>query len=342
MYYGLQELVFPNPLKSGQVYRNSKTKLYTDGSTNTIISRSSIFKDKDTLTENMYFKDEQKQADIKQQREAYADKIYRVYTILDRCNLSATDFNIITAYEKDDNFLIKLNELGLSLNEYDYIKDYFIKKEPVKKERACNEVRADSIKRAKDQIFDFILNNDFDYFFTGTINTYMFDSKDPKELLKPVQNWLKDRVKRDNMRYIMIAERHKKGGIHFHGLMAADRLSMVDSGTKLYKGRKKPVSNEKAEKLGLYEGRTVYNLASWKFGFTTCIKLTGDKLNTAFYVTKYITKDSKKIFGRFFWHSRNLKKPLIIIEDKDFDSIQSYETNGFKYIFTRGTQNAAE
>ena len=99
--------------------------------------------------------------------------------------------------------------------------------------------------------------------------------------------------------------------------------------------RKKPVSNEKAEKLGLTNGKTVYNLKSWAFGWTTCIKLYGDRLNTAFYCTKYITKDCMKIFGRFFWHSQNLKKPIIVYSDLDYDSIQSCDRNGFKYRFER-------
>ena len=338
----LRELVDFTPRSSGEVYRNSKTKVYTDGTTNTIVCKSSIFKDKDILTQNAEFKDGQKQRQLIADREAYADKIDKVYTILDRCGIMSTDFWELTAYEKDDDFLVKLSEIGMSIHEYDYCSNYFKKKVPQEKSKSPSDPRPDSVKRAKDQIFDYVLNNDFDYFFTGTIDPEQLDSKDHKELLKPVQDWLKDRVKRDNMQYIMIAERHKKGGIHFHGLFKADKLKLEDSGTKLYQGHKKPISNERAEKLGLYGGRTVYNLQSWKFGFTTCVPLVGDRMNTAFYVTKYITKDCKKIFGKFFWHSRNLKKPLIVIADKDYDSIQAADCNGFKYIFQRGTENASE
>ena len=61
----LQELVDYTPKTSGEVYRNSKTKIYTDGTTNTIVSRASIFKDKYILTENTENKDEQKQDNIK-------------------------------------------------------------------------------------------------------------------------------------------------------------------------------------------------------------------------------------------------------------------------------------
>ncbi|MCR5599123.1 MAG: hypothetical protein K6G33_00050 [Ruminococcus sp.] len=335
----LFNLVDFTPLQSGEVYKNSKTKLYTDGTTNTIVCRSSIFKDKYILTENQENEDVRKDKQIKADRKAFADKVDKVYTILERCGLMSYEFMNLTACDKDDDFLIKLNEIGMSIHEYDYCYNYFKKKVPQEKTKSSSEPRSDSVKRAKDQIFDYVLNNDFDYFFTGTIDPENFDSKDPKELLNPVQDWLKDRVKRDNMQYIMIAERHKKGGIHFHGLFKADKIKLEDSGTKLYQGHKKPISNDRAEKLGLYGGRTVYNLASWKFGFTTCVPLVGDRMNTAFYVTKYITKDCKKIFGKFFWHSRNLKKPLIIVADIDFDSIESADSNGFKYVFKRGEKN---
>lgn len=278
--HGLEELADFRPVKKGEVYRNSKTKVFTDGTTNTIVSRNAIFKDKDIHSEYL-------------ENQLYYDPIE-------------------------------------------------VNKKKKKGDSVQNEPRNDSIKRAKDQIFDLVLNNEFEYFFTGTINPDLHDSKSPSELLKPVQQWLKDMVRRYGLHYIMIAERHKKGGIHFHGLLKSDKeLNMVYSGTKLYKGHKKPIADDKAEKMKLYEGREVYNLKSWSFGFTTCIKLQGDRMNTAFYVTKYITKDCKKIFGRFFWHSQNLKKPLIVIQDMDFDSIESYEVNGFKYIFKRGEQGSA-
>ena len=58
-------------------------------------------------------------------------------------------------------------------------------------------------------------------------------------------------------------------------------------------------------------------------------------MNTAFYVTKYITKDCNKIFGRFFWHSRDLKKPQIIYQNVDYDSFDALDYGGFKYRLDR-------
>ena len=172
--HGLEDLADFTPLLKGEVYRNSKTKVFTDGTTNTICSRKPIFKDSDIHSEYLE------------------------------------------------------NQL--------YYAPIEIKKKKSKTESIFSEPRNDSIKRAKDQIFDLVLNNDFEYFFTGTINPDKVNSKSPNEILKPVQQWLKDMVRRYGLHYIMIAERHKKGGIHFHGLLKSEKPLVLEySGTKLYK-----------------------------------------------------------------------------------------------------------
>lgn len=144
------------------------------------------------------------------------------------------------------------------------------------------------------------------------------------------------------MEYIFVAEHHKSNAIHFHGLINCSDSDLVDSGTKSYKGFKKPMKDRTAIKKGLNpaDGKIVYNFPKWHFGFTTCIKTYGDPLNVAYYITKYITKDCKKIFGKFFWHSRGLKKPEIRVDYVDYDSVDAVEFKGaYKYKFVRGEEN---
>ena len=80
-----QEVYNYNPLTSGEVYRNSKTKLFTDGTTNTIVSRSCIFKDKDILSEYMENEDQRKMFDLKMKRETHSEQIKQIYNILEMC-----------------------------------------------------------------------------------------------------------------------------------------------------------------------------------------------------------------------------------------------------------------
>ena len=253
--------------------------------------------------------------------------------------MNGDDFKklIVMSIEEDKDFLVALREKNITLQEYDYYVPIYSRLYPKAKSKNTNDPRHDSVKRAKDGIFDYILNNDFEYFFTGTINPEKLDSKDPKVLIKPLIKWLNNMQQRYGLEYLMIAEHHKSGRIHFHGLFKSEiPLKLEDSGTKIYRGHKKPIGNTRALQMGLSDGRTVYNLKTWKFGFSTCVALTGDRMNTAFYVTKYITKDCKKIFGKFFWHSRSLKKPDVLYADVDYEMIDSLDCNGYKYIFSRG------
>lgn len=205
--------------------------------------------------------------------------------------------------------------------------------------RPSIEPRSDSLKRAKDSIFDYIVCNDWTYFFTGTINPKKMDSHKPSECSKPLKIWLNNMQKRYGISYICIFELHKKGGIHMHGLLKEDSekpLRLERSGTKSYFGFKKPMRDRTARKYGLdvSKGVDVYNLKTWAFGWSTAIKTYGEPQQLAHYVTKYLTKDAKKIFGRYFWHSRDLKKPQIQYANIDFNAVPSAEYHGFKYLVT--------
>ncbi|MDE5582277.1 MAG: hypothetical protein K2J08_01045 [Ruminococcus sp.] len=314
-------------------FYNCKTKHYIDGSTKSVICNNKIFRDplvsiNDCMRDVLF---------SFSRSDVFNPAVKKIY------NKAKKISEYISGYSYEN----KMNAFSLlySDSEFDDVKSKLF---PRRKNQVAKFVRSDSIKRAKDSIFDYVLNNNFNYFFTGTINPQKMNSKDPKEVFGFIQNWLKDRVKRDNLSYIMIAEYHKKGGIHFHGLFNCDsaHLNFVDSGTKLYKGLKKPIKDHTAIRKGLIpsDGRIVYNVAKWKFGFTDCIALSGDKLFTAKYITKYITKNCKKIFGKFFWHSRDLKKPDITVENVDYNKIRSKEyyseyTGFLKYVFRSGDEN---
>ncbi|MDE6501512.1 MAG: hypothetical protein K2L10_05465 [Ruminococcus sp.] len=300
-------------------YYNAKTKVYADGTTSTIVFDTPVFRDPNL---------------------SYCDAIRKV----------------VTSYNCDSKPIYKLRKHAKAFSQYyqkcssfltdieiKYAKNILFPTKPKKK----GLPRMDSLKRAKDRIFDYILSNDFNYFFTGTIDPKKMNSKDPKVLLRPVQDWLKNLVRRFNVEYVFVPEFHKDGEkIHFHGLIKCDDSILVDSKTKIYKGVGRPLKDFTATRRGLSpsNGRIVYNMPKWRFGHNTAIKLFGDVMNTAFYVTKYITKDCKKIFGKFFWHSRGLKTPDIRFENVDYNSIKSKEyfnehVGHFKYIFRRGDEN---
>ena len=156
--------------------------------------------------------------------------------------------------------------------------------------------------RAKKAIYDIVASNQWDFFVTLTLDESLIgDRSDYGSIVKKLNIWLDNAVRRKGLRYIIVPEWHaNRKGIHFHGLINDGVFRMVDSG---HKDR---------------EGHPVYNLLDWKYGFTTAIRTYGDVTHTAKYVTKYITKDSEKIGGRYYFHGGDLLKPSYQYFNTDF------------------------
>ena len=199
------------------------------------------------------------------------------------------------------------------------------KKSP--KSKSPKSPRADNVRRAQQKIYDIACMNEWSYFFTGTLGDVSFDPTSAKEAIEPLQNWLRNMVNRKGLKYILIAEYQKKGRIHFHGLIN-DALEAVDSGTRRVLGFDEPVKVSTLKRLGIDESKTqvVYNIPDWKFGWTTAIKPYNGAQGVSGYITKYITKDNKAIFGRYYWSSRNLvREPDIEYADVNYDDIKAQQ-----------------
>lgn len=186
--------------------------------------------------------------------------------------------------------------------------------------------RSDNMKRAIDKVYDLAFQNDWNYFITCTIMPNEdFDRNNPQEVYKKLREWLSNNVKRKGLRYLIIPEYHpeKNEGIHFHGLVN-DALPRVDSGRTLFNGKAWRIEDLKAK--GFYKDslKTIYNLPTWKYGFTTAIPVSGSPARLACYITKYITKDCKKIFGKYYLSSRNIRRDVdtIICNSDKFNELQ--------------------
>lgn len=198
-------------------------------------------------------------------------------------------------YEKDLTDAYKA--IGKTLSGNDIPPPSDTKKQPSKQSE-----RQDALKRARDKVFEIAYANDFQYFVTLTLDETKISRTNGSVIVKALNTWFGNLVKRcSGFKYVFCPEYHADGAaIHFHGLLCGDSLQLEDSGTVLVKGYEKPITQAKADKLGL-QGKTVYNLKNWKYGFSTAVALTNDKENIALYITKYITKDSDKIIGRYYY-----------------------------------------
>lgn len=158
-----------------------------------------------------------------------------------------------------------------------------------------SEVSISSLQRTKTAIRDYVACNRFDLFATFTYDPEKVDSFDVEHSKRVMSKWLNNaRRKSPSLKYIIVAELHKSGRIHFHALL------------QNYLGDLTPTRYTS-------KGRRVYNIHHWNFGWSTAVKIEGsieDSAKVGSYVGKYITKDmltpSDK---RRYWASKNLNKP---------------------------------
>lgn len=250
---------------------------------------------------------------------------------------------------KEDNIAEKLgyNDGYLRPDKDNAVDDYSIVNEQIrtavldreeKRRKERSENRTDSIKRSKDKVFDIVYQNEFKYFVTLTLReSDKVDRRNPKDVIRVLSKWLNNAVTRKGLQYILIPEyHHDSGGIHAHALIN-DCFRLEDSGRRIYHGKAWKV--EDLENYRVYTGglKPVFNIPDWKYGFSTAIPLDGEVARVAYYITKYVTKDIQKIFGKFFWSSKNIVRDTDVhFMNVDYNAIPKKEYSpmyglGFKY-----------
>lgn len=176
--------------------------------------------------------------------------------------------------------------------------------------QGASDAQRRAARRARKQLFELCACNDFDLFFTLTLNKEVIDRYDYKTVVRRFGQWADNRVRRKGLRYVAVPELHKDGAVHFHGLCNASACSLVDSGE----------TDKKS-------GQKVYNLADWNLGFTTAIYVYGARDAAAHYVAKYVTKQAQggTIGGRYYLHGGDLQRARCKYYHEDFDAFEGKE-----------------
>ena len=180
---------------------------------------------------------------------------------------------------------------------------------------------ARSKRRARASVYDIAMSSDFEWFVTLTLDAAKVDRYDASEVFRHLRYWLDNHVRRDGLSYLLVPEHHKDGALHFHALFN-DALPVVDSGTVSLPGCKAPKRpRSKAQRQAWLDagGQAVYNLPSWPYGYTTAIRLYGDRDAAVGYVTKYISKSDCKIGGRWYYSGGDLRRPDVVACDVDYE-----------------------
>lgn len=166
--------------------------------------------------------------------------------------------------------------------------------------------QAESRRRAAAAVRDIALCNRFEFMFTWTLNPELIDRYNSNVVYKKVRTCLSNMVQRHSFSYIAIPEYHKpdkqgQRGIHLHGLCTLGSVEIQRA------------TSPKGQPITDKSGRPVFNMISWKWGFSTCVPLDSHYEQAINYVVKYISKGEAKIFGKWYLASRGLKKRPDII-----------------------------
>jgi len=162
-----------------------------------------------------------------------------------------------------------------------------------------------SVQRSKRNVLTIIrsMNLENALFVTLTFDNAKVNRSDFSKCCSKTRIWLQNQRKNigaDNLSFLCVPELHSDlSSWHMHCILCDyGDLSLVDSNHK--------------DKTG----KTIYNIESWKYGFSTAIKIETDSMTSiklAKYVTKYFTKESAMIAHnrhRYF-SSQNIPKPIV-------------------------------
>lgn len=168
---------------------------------------------------------------------------------------------------------------------------------------------AQSLSRTRARIFELAACNEFTHFCTFTQDKEKRDRFNLVEFREDfaqlVRNLNRSRAAGDKIKYLLIPEKHKKGGWHMHGFLKGltpDDLRLFTLDEKLPQRLRKQ----------LKEGVKIYDWTRYRrsFGYFTCTEIENGTA-AAKYITKYVTKDvaetARESGAHLFFASQGLK-----------------------------------
>lgn len=164
-----------------------------------------------------------------------------------------------------------------------------------------------SLSRAKRVVFELALCNNWKYFCTFTIAKENFDRTNLEVWHKKFTQWLRDQRKKYSLKFefLLVPELHDDGEAwHMHGLFSDISPLLVSFADLRRAGNKIP------HKLA-FGGFLNWPAYQVKFGFCS-FGVIRNKVATAYYVTKYITKQLElsaiSVGSHLYYYSRGLRR----------------------------------
>lgn len=214
------------------------------------------------------------------------------------------------------------------------------KKQIIDEKIAEHKKLDNNISRAKRNITDLALCNDFEYFCAFTFNGTVVDRYSMKECsskLRKFFNNFKSRYAPD-FKYLIIPEYHKDGAIHFHGLCAGFPVGELTVPDTILKRNK---MTGEVEQVPNTRGYLFWARYDKSLGIFNCSQVKSRNA-CAFYVQKYVTKDLKKIEKGMpvYMCSKGLQRPELIFDADDIPMMvnPTFENDYVKVAFDMRTE----
>lgn len=221
-----------------------------------------------------------------------------------------------------------------------------------------------SLSRAKAQVYQYALCNDWDWFCTFTLDKKLRDRFDLKGFNRDLSRFLRNyRRQAPDLRFLLIPEQHKDGAWHMHGLIAGLPEELLSpfciEDLRPWFGRRRRSKLQKLHDKG-YLNWPDY---AKRFGFVSMGRIRSPEA-CARYVTKYISKSmSARVFdvgSHLYYASRGLKRAERVLFDWYFtpdnfnDAVLRFNTefcrcgwlygdwDGIRSLFTQPDPSAFE
>lgn len=220
------------------------------------------------------------------------------------------------------------------------------------KEEKKNDQKLDcNFSRARSMVLQYALCNPWQYFFTGTLDPGKWDrnSLEPfmTQLSQKIRDWRKEYGFKLDV--LLVPEQHKDGSWHVHGLV--NNLPDYCIG-RFYRLDLSALGLGWLYPLKLVDG----DFFNWydfclEFGYCSLAPIR-DPVATAYYITKYISKDlsqrASEVGKHLYFHSRPLCKAEKVSEiyaynheletycDRDYDFCKTGMVDGMPWYFPFG------
>lgn len=225
------------------------------------------------------------------------------------------DQTIVKVYGTGENKKIKVINLAY-LQTRGLENDSVELASQISKEQAQNDEKLrESIARAKQKIFELAFCNEWDYFFTGTLDSTKYNREDLEEFHHDLTKWINNQsAKRgQKIEYLLVPELHADGkSWHMHGFIKGiDKIDLVEYKVGM------PMSKSIAAKIG--QGDRVFNWTPYskKFGFCT-VEIIRNTEAISKYIQKYMSKELgvhvSELGAHLYYHSRGLNTAQFVMQ----------------------------